>query len=83
MRPSSWCTSTVAPGSDSVTWRAPLVQQLGGAGHVPGLVPAGVIGDRDVGDADVVVQHREDVAVPELVDVSCGGVGVESHGPLA
>ena len=61
---------------------APLVQELGGAGHVAGFVPTGVIRDRDVGDADVVVQHREDVAVPELVDVSCGGVGVESHGPL-
>jgi hypothetical protein len=63
--------------------RAPLMEQLGGARHVAGLVPACVIGDRDVRNADEVVQHREDVAVPELVDVSCGGFGVESHGPLA
>jgi hypothetical protein len=61
---------------------APLVQELGSAGHVAGFLPTGVVRDRDVGDADVVVQHGEDVAVPELVDVSCGGVGVESHSPL-
>jgi hypothetical protein len=59
---------------------APLVQELGGARHVAGLVPAGVVGDRDIGDTDVVVQDGDDVAVPELVDVSRGGVGVKSHG---
>ena len=58
---------------------APVAQQLGGPRHVPRLVPAAVVRHRHVRDADVVVQHRDDVLVPGSVGVRGGGGGVEGH----
>src|SRR5690606_26002780 len=59
--------------------RAPDAQHLCGAGRVPRFCPPGVVGDRLVGDADVVAQHRDDVLVPGAVDVCGGVIGGKGH----